>query len=250
MAQQMLGASVMRVLRNQLIQSIPAASRLSFVADLQSIDIDARSRLANAGSPMLTVYFPIGAVISAVFESKGASMEIHGVGLDGMLGADITFAPERIRFDLVCQIAGPMLSMPYGTFKAHTQRNAALARALALYSMSVLAFLTQSAACNALHPIAQRCARWLLVTSDRVGALDFALTHELLARMLGAHRPGVSVAVARLQRLRLIVYRLGSIRILDKTRLEVESCECYRAVVRETSRIFRQPEMPALTSKR
>jgi len=226
--------------QNRLIRAIPASYRKAFVADLTPTEIAAHSVLAAAGRPMPEVHFPVGAVISALYQSGGMAIEIHGVGREGMLGSDVLFAPEHIRFDLVCQIPGSLLSMPYTTFKAHIQQSDALARTLSLYSLSVLAFLTQSAACNGLHTIAQRCARWLLTTCDRVGALEFPLTHDLLARLLGVRRPGVSIAVSRLQHLALIQYHFGRIRILDKENLEAESCECYGIVVRETARIFRR----------
>lgn len=107
--------------------------------------------------------------------------------------------------------------------------------------MGVLSFMTQSVACNGLHSVAQRCARWLLVTRDRVGAIEFSLTHELLARMLGVQRSGVSIAVKRLARLGLIDYRFGRVRIVEARGLERESCDCYRIIVRERQRLLRAP---------
>jgi CRP-like cAMP-binding protein len=93
-----------------------------------------------------------------------------------------------------------------------------------LHAFSVLAM--QSAACNALHSLNERFARWLLLSHDRVGD-DLPLTHEFLSLMLGASRPSISVAALALQDAGLIQYRQGHIRVLDRTRLEAASCECY-----------------------
>lgn len=166
-------------------------------------------------------------------------MEVHGVGREGILGPSVLFVAEQTRFQWVCQISGTMLIMPSARFEQHARENAELRRAVALYSMGVVSSLTQSVACNGMHSIAQRCARWLLVTSDRVGASDFSLTHELLARMLGVQRSGVSIAVGRLQGLGIIQYRLGQVSIRDRNGLEDESCECYGVVVRDTQRILK-----------
>lgn len=225
--------------RNHLIQAIPPRHRGSFENDLTQIDIKAHDRIFAARKRLSSVYFPVGAVISTLFESDRKAMEVHGVGREGMLGADILLSGEHQRFDSVCQIGGAVLRMPFPVFVHHMRQNRALERSVALYAKGVIAFLTQSVACNGLHTIAQRCARWLLVTSDRVDAPNFLLTHELLARMLGVRRSGVSVAVHRLQKLGLIRYQSGRVTIIDKDRLERESCECYRVVVRETARIFK-----------
>lgn len=225
--------------QNSLLQSIPPSFRKSFASDLSQVKIDAHDRVFATGRRLANAYFPNGAVLSALCGSNGKTMEVHGVGREGLVGPDVLFAAEQRRFDWVCQIGGSMLYMPSTTFEQHLRVNAGLQRAVSLYSLGVIGSLAQSVACNGLHAIAQRCARWLLVTADRVNAPEFALTHELLARMLGVRRSGVSVAVYRLQKLEIIRYRFGSITILDRARLERESCECYNIVVRDTARIFR-----------
>lgn len=225
--------------RNSLLQSISVSDRKRFVGDLEPLEIKVHDQVPTHGKPLAITYFPAGAVISALCGSNGKTIEVHGVGREGILGPNVLFAREQTRFELVCQISGSILYMSSSRFEEHMHTNAGLQRAVALYSLSVINSLTQSIACTGLHSIAQRCARSLLVTADRVDAMEFSLTHELLARMLGVRRSGVSVAVHRLQDLGIIAYRFGRIGILDRRGLELESCECYRAVVRETSRIFK-----------
>lgn len=215
--------------------------RQAFLGDLSSVSIRAHDRLSLRDKALPSVFFPVGAVISALWVSEDAEMEVHGVGREGMIGGQDMFSLERSRFDLVCQIGGGILSMPSLTFGRHVRSSVGLRDILSTYSMDVLSFMTQSVACNGLHSVAQRCARWLLVTRDRVGAVEFSLTHELLARMLGVRRSGVSIAVGRLARLGLIDYRFGRVRIVDARGLERESCDCYRVVVREKRRSLGTP---------
>lgn len=214
------------------------SKRQAFIADLVPNNIRAHDRLSSRGSALPTVFFPVGAVISAVCVSGDAEMDVHGVGREGMIGGQDMFALKRSRFDLVCQIGGGILSMPALTFGRHLASSAELRKILSMYAKGVLTFTTQSVACNGLHSVAQRTARWLLVTRDRVGAVEFSLTHELLARMFGVRRSSVSIAVKRLARLALIRYQFGRVRIIDARRLESESCDCYRVVVRETERLL------------
>lgn len=217
------------------------SKRQAFIADLAPSSIRAHDRLSLRGSALPTVFFPVGAVISAICVSGDAEMDVHGVGREGMIGGQDMFALERSRFDLVCQIGGGILSMPAFTFGRHVADSAELRKILSIYAKGVLTFTTQSVACNGLHSVAQRCARWLLVTRDRVGGAEFSLTHELLARMFGVRRSGVSIAVKRLAHLDLIRYQFGRVRIVDPRRLETESCDCYRVVEQERRRSLRTP---------
>jgi hypothetical protein len=221
------------ILENQLIQAIAGPYRKRFVRDLQRVDLKVDDLVSAAGKNLAGVYFPVGAVISAVCTSEDAQMDVHGVGCEGMLGSDVLLGVERSRFELVCQISGTLLYMPTASFQLHMQRHAGLQRLVARYAFDVLALMAQSVACTGLHSIAQRCARWLLITGDRVAGAEFDLTQGLLARMLGVRRAGVSVAVSQLQAGGLIQYRLGRIRIVDREKLKEKSCTCYGIVMRE-----------------
>ena len=96
--------------------------------------------------------------------------------------------------------------------------------------------ISQSVVCNAQHEILQRCARWLLMTADRVRSNEFVLTQEFLAQMLGVRRPSVTDAAGELQRRGLIRYSRGTMSIVDREGLEDASCECYAKVTREYTR--------------
>ena len=105
------------------------------------------------------------------------------------------------------------------------------------YTLSLVTQISQGSACNRLHPIEARCARWLLQTHDRVDGDSFPLTHEFLAQMLGVTRPSVTIAAGILQKAGLIHYVRGVVDILDRPRLERAACECYAIITREFRRL-------------
>jgi hypothetical protein len=127
----------------------------------------------------------------------------------------------------VIQAEGEGFSVAMDSFTRCIDRFADLRGLLEAYGATLLAFASQSTACNRFHELTTRLARWLLLTQDRVEADEFRLTHDLLAQMLGAHRPSVTLAVNTLQRAGLIEHSRGRVRILDRTHLEQTSCECY-----------------------
>jgi CRP-like cAMP-binding protein len=128
------------------------------------------------------------------------------------------------------QITGEALRVSTEDFLQLTSSCPELDRLLHRYSQFVFETVSQSAACNRLHVIEQRCARWLLMSQDRVGRDEFNLTQESLAEMLGVRRPGVTVAMGELEKAGLIAHSRGMIAVVDRPGLENASCECYRTI--------------------
>jgi CRP-like cAMP-binding protein len=118
-----------------------------------------------------------------------------------------------------------------GAFREEIARRAELHDLLGRYTQVVIAQMMQSTACNALHDVQERCARWLLMTHDRVHQRDFELSHEFLAIMLGARRPTVTLVAGTPPRAGLIAYTRGRVKVLDRAALEATACPCY-AVIR------------------
>ena len=144
---------------------------------------------------------------------------------------------ERIRYNAefrqnYIQLFGrkpiPRLEAWYGSWDYPYSRGITLKAApMPDYLQAVIDVLSQSVACNRLHLVSERCARWLLMSADRVHSPDFPLTHEALATMLGVRRAGVSVAAAALQSAGYLSYRRGRFHMIDSTGLESAACECY-----------------------
>ncbi|HYM14991.1 MAG TPA: helix-turn-helix domain-containing protein, partial [Dehalococcoidia bacterium] len=117
-------------------------------------------------------------------------------------------------------------------FRKHVDQIPALQALLGSYAVALFALVAQSAACNRMHSLVERSARWLLMTHDRVAADDFRMTHDFLSEMLGVCRPSISVAAEALRSAGCITYHRGEITVLDRRGLEAASCECY-GLVRE-----------------
>jgi CRP-like cAMP-binding protein len=127
-------------------------------------------------------------------------------------------------------------------FRDHVKNNEELREVLGLYTQALITQISQSAACNRMHPAEERCARWLLMTHDRVNSDEFELTQEFLGQMLGVRRATVTEVASVLQDDGVIRYNRGTIQILDRERLDERSCECYRIVRDEYSRLLPQAQ--------
>jgi CRP-like cAMP-binding protein len=154
------------------------------------------------------------------------------VGLPVFLGAESM--PQRA----FGQVPGFAYRMGAGAFRAAVASDGALVPLLNRYTQAMFVQVAQTAACNRVHPVDRRCARWLLQTHDRVGEDAYMLTQEFLAQMLGVRRPSVNAAARTLQEAGLIKYVRGRIRILDREGLESASCACYGIIHREFDRLL------------
>ena len=185
------------------------------------------------------MYFINGGVVSITTTlADGTMVEAATVGDEGMVGiaafsSDSPVSPG----DAMLQVPdGDVTTLSVERFRRELRQQGALHQVLGRYTEVVIAQMMRSTACNALHQVQQRCARWLLTTHDRMHEQDFHLSHEFLAMMLGVKRPTVSVVAGTLQHAGLIRYTHGHVTVLDRQGLEAAACECY-AVVR---RHFRQ----------
>jgi CRP-like cAMP-binding protein len=201
--------------------------------NLVSVTVASGHVLYQQGARMDAVYFPETAVASLISRmSNDAVVEVGTIGNDGVVGLGLALGANTSVAEVLIQIPGEVQQMAALAFTAALEE---LPHFRAIVARSTHAFMTQvsqTAACNRLHGIEQRCARWLLLTHDRVGGADsFPLTHQFLAFMLGVRRAGVTEALGGLTVAALITSTQGRVTILDRAGLEAASCECY-AVVR------------------
>jgi len=188
--------------------------------------------IAVAGKPFQYAWFPDTAVLSVINNmSDGSAVEIGTIGNEGFVGIGLVLGePVSLHFT-VAQIPGLARRIPANVLTEASRSSETLRRALHHYTCAFIGQISQTAACNARHDIEQRCARWLLMSHDRVGGVDtFPLKHEYLAIMLGVRRTGVTIAAGALQARGLIRYRRGLMRIVDRAGLEAKACECYQVV--------------------
>ena len=224
---------------NRLLQSLPADELARLSAELEVIEVTPMQVLAEAGHPLAHVYFPQTAVISLLRRMRdGTTVEAGVIGRDGIAGLTIalgsTWSPETI----VASVPGIAQRIPAAAFQDLLPNLPTFSRLIDRYALSFIDQLGQTIACNSLHSIEQRCTRWLLHAHDASGADEFHVTHEVLARMLGVRRAGVTVAALVLQREKLISYTRGRVVILDRKGLEKAGCECYALTRMRTERLL------------
>jgi CRP-like cAMP-binding protein len=131
--------------------------------------------------------------------------------------------------------------MPVAAFREEMDRRGAFYELLMRYSQAHVGVVMQSTACNAVHSIEQRLARWLLMAQDRMESKEFPLTQEFVAMMLGASRPTVTVVAGTLQKAGLITYHRGLLTVVDREKLEAASCECYRSTTQMLASVTERP---------
>jgi len=186
-----------------------------------------RQPIYQPHEPIEHVFFPIDCVISVVTRMKdGHQIEIGTIGREGVSAIPLLLSATTSLNESYCQVPGKAIRLDADSFRLLTG-NAGFKKLLDRYVQAYVNMLGQLAACNRLHGVYQRCARWLLMTQDRVGKADIRLTHEFLAMMLGTDRSGVSIAAATLQNAGFIKYAHGVITVLNRAGLEDASCECY-----------------------
>ena len=217
--------------RNNLLSKLPA-SELDALLELSThVQCDLRDVLSATGQTIKNVYFPLTGMISLVKELKdGTSLESMTVGCEGFAGLPLFHGVTSTITMSMCQIEGTFVRLPADSFTELLPRMPRLSLLLHRYSQFAHEVVAQTAACNSMHLIEQRCARWLLISSDAVGKTELGLTHDFLSQMLAVRRPGVTVAIGALEKSKLIVHRYGKISILDKKGLEAVACECYRTL--------------------
>jgi CRP-like cAMP-binding protein len=206
---------------------------------LRDVSLKQYDILQDIDAPIQYVYFPLSAMISllAILET-GEAIEIAAIGREGAVGTKFGPRPQLSFARAIVQLAGRALRIDISNFGQAVTRSSAIAD-LAMSANDVLiANVQQSAACNAIHEVEARLARWLLHARDRHDDDTLPLTHEFLSQMLGVRRTTVTLAANTLQNAGMIRYRRGLIEILDRAGLEAVSCECYGAVRRNIARIL------------
>jgi CRP-like cAMP-binding protein len=229
-----------RLVQNRLLRALSPAERQPLLLALELVALRMRERLIEPNVPIPFVYFPLHGVVSLISTlGDGTQVEVATIGNEGLIGLPLVLYANTIPFTAFVQVPGEALRIDAAVFgRLLPEGTGALHQLLYRYSLALFNQLAQHVVCNRLHRIAQRCARWLLLTHDRVGRDEFPLTHEFLALMLGARRASVTEVAGRLQKAGLIRYRLGIVRVLDRAGLEAASCECYGVIKQEYDRLL------------
>lgn len=220
--------------KNRLLASLTPQELNRLLPEMEKFDLIPREKLFGTDERIEYVYFPEEGVVSLVSQMKdGSVMEIGTVGKEGMVGLPVFLGAVSTPLEAFTQVPGHALRLKTAAFKRALAERNGLQTKLQRYTQALFTQLAQSVACNRLHSLEQRCARWLLATADRVEKGQFKLTQEFLAQMLGVRRAGVNAVLQDFQRRGIIRYKQGVMEIRDRRKLEGASCECYAIVRRE-----------------
>jgi CRP-like cAMP-binding protein len=226
-------------LGNQFLARLPRGALARLMPHLQEVALEGREVLFHAHEPLRDVYFPTTAVISLVSRlESGQTLEVGLVGRDGVAGTAVFPGISWMPCDGVVQIAGRACRISAETLRRELQGDERLYSAMGRFAQVLHVRCMQGSVCNMFHSVEQRCTRWLLTVSDISGSADLPLTHELIAVMLGVHRPTVSLVLKSLRGAGLIDEQRGRITLRDRHKLEEACCECYGVLRAEQMRLL------------
>lgn len=219
---------------NLFLDHLPAPAMEVLRPSLIPVTLTNAQIVYDYDETMEDVLFPTGSVISVLLEmSNGDTAEVGIIGREGMTGLAVALGQSTTNQRSIVQVPNGALSMSAKRFRAAVEAEPELKAFTLRYAQAVLMSAVQLSACNSLHPTDERCARWLLMSHDRVGDDLLRLTQEFLSQMLGVRRASVAVAASALQAAGFISYSRGQIIIRDRNGLESASCECYESLERE-----------------
>jgi CRP-like cAMP-binding protein len=223
-----------RTIENLILRRLPQKECTQFFSSLEFVRLKLHQIIQEPGETIKSCYFlnnGLGSVLTT--EPNGKTVEVGLIGKEGFVGLPVIFGFKTSALRVVTQgdgtayrIGSEELLNVLPTCKELNQR-------LAQFSMFLAMQSTQLAACNRLHDVDERLARWLLMSQDRIGDTKLPLTQEFLAQMLGTRRASVTVAAGTLQKAGVIEYSRGSVTILDRKGLEKQACNCYEAIERQ-----------------
>jgi CRP-like cAMP-binding protein len=238
-AQTLMGNRILSLLGRDVLESLEDA------VDVR--DLETHFALNEPGEPVSFFCFPLTAVASTVAcMHNGDVIEAVTIGNEGVVGISAILGGSTGTLRSFIQVPGMGCLISTDAFMRAVQRRTEILQFLMKYANVLINVISQSAACNRLHNVVQRCARWLLTTAERARSDEFQLIQELLAEMVGSRRPTVSDAAATLQKAGLIQYRRGQVRILDRKGLETISCECYGAISNAYEQLYTPSSQPGV----
>ncbi len=228
---------------NRLLSALPGADYKRLEPHLETVHLGMKDVAFEANQPIEYAYFPLTGIASMVTVMKGGKgVEVATVGNEGMIGLPLFLGVNTTPSRAFTQVPGDSIRIQADAFQREVRRQGGLARMLQVYTQALIVQISQGMACNGIHSIYQRTARWLLMTHDRVAAHKFPLSQEFIGAMLGVRRASVSEVASKLQKAGFIRYSRGIMEIVDRRGLEAASCECYEVIQYEFNRLLGAPQ--------
>jgi CRP-like cAMP-binding protein len=228
---------------HNMLLDLPPRERRAILSKLTFVELPVRTILNELGAPIKFAYFVNSGLVSIVtVMADGKSVEVGLTGREGFVGLPLIVGYESSPTRAIVQITATAFRISARDMKAALRNCPKLEKSLQRYAQELAIQSVQVAACNRLHEVEERLARWLLMSLDRVGGTSFALTQEFVSHMLGTRRASVTVAAGILQKAGLITYTRGQVRIQNRKKLEEASCECYQVMKRQVANWRESPE--------
>jgi CRP-like cAMP-binding protein len=222
---------------NRILRALPERDAQNLLLQGDPVDLPMKKVLHEPGDSSDYVYFPNDGVISLLTVAAEGAVEIATVGREGM--ADVaTYLGIDSNARWLVQVPGHAVRLKTENFREIVKDSERIRSVLDSYMVGMYTLVSQTAACNSRHSIEARCARWLLMTLDRVSGDTFPMTHDFLASMLGTRRASVSIAMSMLQQQGLIEYSRGHVHVVRQSALAEVACECYSLIREQFEGLF------------
>jgi CRP-like cAMP-binding protein len=230
--------------QNHLLAALAPEERARWLPELEPVNMPLGTVLYESGARLSHVYFPTTSIVALLYDMEnGASSEIAVVGFEGLVGISLFMGGESTASRAVVQCAGRGFRLKASLMMPEFNRAGPVLRLVLRYTQALISQMAQTAVCNRHHSLDQQLCRWLLLSLDRLRSNELVMTQDLISKMLGVRREGVTEAAGNLAQAGLIEYRRGHISVLDRPGLERRTCECYAVVKREYDRLL--PDLTA-----
>jgi CRP-like cAMP-binding protein len=224
---------------NRILLTLPHASLERIKPFLEPLIMERGQMIDRIDGPIRHMYFVNRGLVSVVKTMRdGRTVEIGAVGIEGVTDPNALFGIDQALLETMVQIPGSAFRIEREVLKREMVKDNAVREIMQKYARFAFSQLAQTAACNRLHSLEERCCRWLLLAHDSALADNFSLTHEFLAMMLGVRRSGVSIVAHLLKKAGLIEYKRGRVTILDRAGLMDAACECYGSTQMQLQQLF------------
>lgn len=227
--------------RNAVLARLSAERLEKLRPHLRPVNLEVKQVIYQPNGPLRDAYFLETGMVSVVsIMTDGKSIEVGTIGREGVVGAVALLGAKTVPHQYFVQIAGSGYQIDVAVLQDAAKHDDAFREVLLRFQVAFHTQTMQSAACNGLHSVTQRCCRWLLMTQDRINGDDIPLTHEFLALMLGVRRASVTEVLKPLQDHGWIESNRGTIKIVDRKGVESGSCECYQIVDDQLKQLLKQ----------
>lgn len=234
-----------KAIGNLILRSLSRSECAHVFSAMELVRLRLHQVLHEAGETIKSVYFlndGLGSVLT--IQPNGKSVEVGLIGKEGFVGVPVVFGFSTSGLRVVTQADGTGYRIDASALRRILPDCPAFEKQLQRFSMMLGMQSTQIAACNRLHNVEERLARWLLMSHDRIGDNRLPLTQEFLGQMLGARRASVSVAAGALQKAGMIAYTRGSVTVRDRRKLEKSACDCYGIIQQQNKKWYEETGQP------